>query len=101
MFPGAAAAMANQQAQQAALQPQQQANAATQQNSQPAAAGGAGAAAGGAHNVKFESALGFLDRVKTVFGDRPDVYNTFLDIMKLFKSQEYVFLSSFPIFPCM
>ncbi|KAI8084776.1 uncharacterized protein BX664DRAFT_267268 [Halteromyces radiatus] len=36
-------------------------------------------------NVK--DALSYLDQVKIQFGDRPDVYNRFLDIMKDFKSQ--------------
>lgn len=38
-------------------------------------------------NPKFESALDFLERVKTVFEDQPDVYNNFLDVMKEFKAQ--------------
>ncbi|ORZ23387.1 hypothetical protein BCR42DRAFT_447079 [Absidia repens] len=36
-------------------------------------------------NVK--DALAYLDQVKVRFGDRPDVYNRFLDIMKDFKHQ--------------
>ncbi|TPX35347.1 hypothetical protein SmJEL517_g02267 [Synchytrium microbalum] len=36
-------------------------------------------------NVK--DALSYLDQVKNQFGDQPDVYNRFLDIMKEFKSQ--------------
>ncbi|CAO3644942.1 unnamed protein product [Cunninghamella echinulata] len=36
-------------------------------------------------NVK--DALSYLDQVKIRFGDRPEVYNQFLDIMKDFKSQ--------------
>mmetsp|Transcript_14413 Transcript_14413/g.15982 ORF Transcript_14413/g.15982 Transcript_14413/m.15982 type:complete len:1018 (-) Transcript_14413:51-3104(-) len=37
--------------------------------------------------VKFENALEFLDRVKTVFKDNVRVYNQFLDVMKDFKAQ--------------
>jgi histone deacetylase complex regulatory component SIN3 len=55
-----------------------------QQPQQPAAAGG------GNSRVKFESALDFLEKVKTVFADQPGVYNQFLDIMKGFKTQTYV-----------
>jgi len=43
-----------------------------------------------AHNAqtppKFESALDFLDKVKTVFEKQPEVYTQFLDIMKDFKA---------------
>lgn len=39
-----------------------------------------------AAKVKFESALDFLEKVKTVFEDRPMVYARFLDIMKEFKA---------------
>ena len=38
--------------------------------------------------VKFETALEFLDQVKTQFQHRPQVYKEFLKIMKDFKSQE-------------
>jgi paired amphipathic helix protein Sin3a len=38
--------------------------------------------------AKFESALDFLDQVKTVFGNNPLVYNMFLDIMKEFKAHQ-------------
>jgi hypothetical protein len=48
------------------------------------------AAAGGQSRVKFESALDFLEKVKTVFADQPGVYNQFLDIMKGFKTQTFV-----------
>lgn len=37
--------------------------------------------------LKVEDALSYLDLVKFKFGDRPQVYNDFLDIMKEFKSQ--------------
>lgn len=37
-------------------------------------------------NVK--DALSYLDRVKNTFIDQPDVYDKFLDIMKLFKAQK-------------
>ncbi|XP_049849463.1 uncharacterized protein LOC126318704 [Schistocerca gregaria] len=36
---------------------------------------------------KFESAIDFLERVKKVYADEPSVYNSFLDIMKGFKTQ--------------
>eukprot|EP00698_Gefionella_okellyi_P000535 TRINITY_DN1047_c0_g1_i1.p1 TRINITY_DN1047_c0_g1~~TRINITY_DN1047_c0_g1_i1.p1 ORF type:complete len:1080 (-),score=264.31 TRINITY_DN1047_c0_g1_i1:62-3301(-) len=39
--------------------------------------------------LKVEDALSYLDQVKLEFGDRPDVYNRFLDIMKDFKAQSY------------
>jgi hypothetical protein len=39
---------------------------------------------------KLESALDFLDQVKTTFETRPEVYNQFLDIMKEFKVHKYV-----------
>ena len=35
----------------------------------------------------FNDTSSYLDRVKTTYSDRPDVYNRFLDIMKDFKSQ--------------
>lgn len=37
--------------------------------------------------LKVEDALGYLDQVKYKFGNQPQVYNDFLDIMKEFKSQ--------------
>lgn len=37
--------------------------------------------------LKVEDALSYLDLVKFKFGDQPQVYNDFLDIMKEFKSQ--------------
>lgn len=37
--------------------------------------------------LKVEDALSYLDLVKYKFGDKPQVYNEFLDIMKEFKSQ--------------
>lgn len=37
--------------------------------------------------LKVEDALSYLDLVKFKFGDKPQVYNEFLDIMKEFKSQ--------------
>jgi paired amphipathic helix protein Sin3a len=48
--------------------------------SQPVAYSSAG------QKEKLESALDFLDQVKTTFDDRIDVYNQFLDIMKDFKA---------------
>eukprot|EP00594_Rhizosolenia_setigera_P008265 CAMPEP_0178955992 /NCGR_PEP_ID=MMETSP0789-20121207/9949_1 /TAXON_ID=3005 /ORGANISM="Rhizosolenia setigera, Strain CCMP 1694" /LENGTH=1418 /DNA_ID=CAMNT_0020637757 /DNA_START=123 /DNA_END=4379 /DNA_ORIENTATION=- len=38
--------------------------------------------------LKVEDALMYLDQVKMEFFDRPQIYNTFLDIMKTFKSQQ-------------
>lgn len=37
--------------------------------------------------LKVEDALSYLDQVKYKFGNKPQVYNDFLDIMKEFKSQ--------------
>lgn len=37
--------------------------------------------------LKVEDALTYLDQVKLQFGNQPQVYNDFLDIMKEFKSQ--------------
>ena len=37
--------------------------------------------------LRVEDALMYLDQVKIEFGDRPHIYNEFLDIMKTFKSQ--------------
>ncbi|XP_065323201.1 uncharacterized protein LOC135930347 [Gordionus sp. m RMFG-2023] len=37
--------------------------------------------------LKVEDALSYLDQVKMRFGNQPQVYNDFLDIMKEFKSQ--------------
>jgi len=38
--------------------------------------------------LRVEDALLYLDQVKVEFGDRPHIYNEFLDIMKNFKAQE-------------
>ena len=38
----------------------------------------------------MEDALSYLDQVKLQFGNQPQVYNDFLDIMKEFKSQRYL-----------
>ena len=38
--------------------------------------------------LRVEDALMYLDQVKMEFGDRPHIYNEFLDIMKNFKSQQ-------------
>lgn len=40
--------------------------------------------------LNVTDALGYLDSVKNQFQEMPDVYNQFLDIMKDFKSQQYV-----------
>jgi paired amphipathic helix protein Sin3a len=42
--------------------------------------------------LKVEDALSYLDQVKYKFGNQPQVYNDFLDIMKEFKSQRYVII---------
>lgn len=89
---GANAALAHQQAQ-ANAQPPQAAIVGVQQNVPQTSAAAGGAAPAGGQNVKFESALGFLDKVKTVFSDQPGVYNQFLDIMKGFKTQTCVHLT--------
>jgi hypothetical protein len=39
---------------------------------------------------KVQDALSYLERVKTKFGERPQVYGQFLEIMKDFKAQTYV-----------
>ncbi|XP_068579276.1 uncharacterized protein [Cebidichthys violaceus] len=39
--------------------------------------------------LKVEDALSYLDQVKLRFGNQPQVYNDFLDIMKEFKSQSF------------
>lgn len=51
--------------------------------------GGAGSGTGSAQftRLKVEDALSYLDQVKYKFGNQPQVYNDFLDIMKEFKSQ--------------
>jgi len=38
--------------------------------------------------LRVEDALMYLDQVKMEFGDRPQIYNEFLHIMKTFKSQQ-------------
>jgi hypothetical protein len=38
--------------------------------------------------LKVEDALNYLDEVKREFGDRPRIYNEFLEIMKNFKAHE-------------
>lgn len=45
--------------------------------------------------LKVEDALSYLDQVKYKFGNQPQVYNDFLDIMKEFKSQRCVAYSLF------
>jgi paired amphipathic helix protein Sin3a len=54
----------------------------------PAAAAGAGAFNPAGRELKVEDALLYLDQVKLEFGDRPRIYNQFLEIMKNFKAQE-------------
>lgn len=39
--------------------------------------------------VKFNDALDFLGAVKRRYADRPEVYQSFLEIMKDFKAQRY------------
>lgn len=36
-------------------------------------------------DLKFHGALVFVDRVKTRFADRPDVYKTFLDVLQAYQ----------------
>ena len=36
--------------------------------------------------LRVEDALQYLDQVKMEFGDRPHIYNEFLDIMKTYKA---------------
>lgn len=43
--------------------------------------------------LRVEDALLYLDQVKQQFGDQPDIYNQFLDVMKDFKAQSYVISS--------
>jgi paired amphipathic helix protein Sin3a len=50
-------------------------------------AGSAGAGQQQFQRLKVEDALSYLDQVKYKFGNQPQVYNDFLDIMKEFKSQ--------------
>jgi paired amphipathic helix protein Sin3a len=38
--------------------------------------------------LRVEDALLYLDQVKVEFGDRPHIYNEFLEIMKTFKTQQ-------------
>ena len=38
--------------------------------------------------LRVEDALLYLDQVKVEFGDRPHIYNEFLDIMKTFKTHQ-------------
>ncbi|MEQ2168517.1 hypothetical protein GOODEAATRI_015298 [Goodea atripinnis] len=47
--------------------------------------------------LKVEDALSYLDQVKLQFGNQPQVYNDFLDIMKEFKSQRVYFLSKLKV----
>jgi len=44
-------------------------------------------AAEATRQLKVEDALAYLDKVKTQFGEQPQVYNMFLEIMKNFKAQ--------------
>ncbi|GMH53925.1 hypothetical protein TrRE_jg1732, partial [Triparma retinervis] len=55
--------------------------------SAPAPAAPAPAPAAPARELKVEDALLYLDQVKHEFGDRPRIYNEFLEIMKNFKAQ--------------
>lgn len=53
-----------------------------------------------AYDLKLQDALTYLDQVKVQFHDQPDVYNRFLDIMKDFKSQAYVFAKAMELQGC-
>lgn len=77
-----------QQQQQMQQHPQQQ----QQQQQHGQMVGGAGGGPGYVgqekiQRLKVEDALSYLDQVKYKFGNQPQVYNDFLDIMKEFKSQ--------------
>ena len=52
----------------------------------------ASAASSQFQRLKVEDALSYLDQVKLQFGNQPQVYNDFLDIMKEFKSQRSVIM---------
>ena len=56
-----------------------------------AAAAQASSMHGAYQPLNVKDALSYLDQVKLQFAEQPDVYNKFLDIMKDFKSQAYVF----------
>lgn len=45
----------------------------------------------GSRPLNVKDALSYLEMVKVKFQDKPEVYNHFLDIMKDFKSQAYVY----------
>lgn len=67
-------------------------NAATIVTTSSSSPAGNNAASGGGNSTQFqrlkvEDALSYLDQVKFKFGNKPQVYNDFLDIMKEFKSQ--------------
>ena len=49
--------------------------------------GGTGTGSAQFQRLKVEDALSYLDQVKYKFGNQPQVYNDFLDIMKEFKSK--------------
>ena len=49
-------------------------------------AGGGGPGNPSFQRLKVEDALSYLDQVKFKFGNQPQVYNDFLDIMKVSKS---------------
>ena len=40
--------------------------------------------------LRVRDALTYIDAVKTQFGDQPEVYNHFLDVMRDFRAQTYV-----------
>lgn len=58
-----------------------------QQTVQPAAGTPVAGGQSQFQRLKVEDALSYLDQVKYKFGNQPQVYNDFLDIMKEFKSQ--------------
>jgi hypothetical protein len=53
----------------------------------PGGVGGVNPNSASFQRLKVEDALSYLDQVKYKFGNQPQVYNDFLDIMKEFKSQ--------------
>lgn len=50
-----------------------------------------------ARPLNVTDALSYLDAVKHQFSEKPEVYNKFLDIMKDFKSQQYVIFSFYRV----
>lgn len=81
-----------QQPAQVQVQQQQNQTQATPTTTAQVPAGGVVAQQQQFQRLKVEDALTYLDKVKYKFGNHPQVYNDFLDIMKEFKSQRYSIL---------